>query len=76
MASPHPTIRAATISAGIQRYFEISVYLLVAIGFGTLASTQQLDVVTLLFACSALLLRGCGLATNQSLLIPSRGLPF
>ena len=75
MASPH-TIRAATISAGIQRYFEISVYLLVAIGFGTLASTQQLDVVTLLFACSALLLRGCGLATNQSLLIPESWTTF
>ena len=45
-------------------------YLLVVVGFGALASTQQLDVATLLFAGCALLLRGYGLATKQSLLIP------
>jgi hypothetical protein len=64
------TIRTPAFSAGIQRYFETSVYLLVVVGFGTLASTQQLDVATLLFAGSALLLRGYGLAAKQSLLIP------
>ena len=60
----------AGFSVGIQRYFEIAVYLLVAAGFATLASTGQLDIATLAFAGSALLLRGYGFFSRQPLLIP------
>ncbi|HEX4488389.1 MAG TPA: DUF3488 and transglutaminase-like domain-containing protein [Terriglobales bacterium] len=63
-------IPRAEFSVGIQRYFEIAVYLLVAAGFATLASTEQLDVATLGFAGSALLLRGYGFFSRQPLLIP------
>lgn len=64
------TISDGDFSSGIQRYFEISVYLLVAAGFATLASTGELDLATLLFAGLALMLRGYSLATRQILLIP------
>src|SRR5471030_3321862 len=57
-------------SVGIQRYFELSVYLLVVAGFVALATTGGLDLAILLFAGFALLLRGYGLATRQPLLIP------
>ena len=66
------TFPSAGFSLGIQRYFEIAVYLLVAAGFATLASTGELDVATLLFAGSALLLRGYGLFARQPLLVPER----
>jgi transglutaminase-like putative cysteine protease len=64
------TIPNAGFSVGIQRYFEIAVYLLVAAGFATLASTGELDIATLIFAGSALLLRGYGFFSEQPLLIP------
>ena len=60
----------AVFSVGIQRYFEISVYLLVVAGFVTLASTGGLDLAILSFAGFALLLRGYGLVARQPLLIP------
>ena len=69
MASARIIPRTA-FSSGIQRYFEVSVYLLVVAGFVTLAATGDLDLATLLFAGTALLLRGYGLATRQALLIP------
>ena len=68
-----PSARAmqqGAFSQGIQRYFEVSVYLLIVSGFVTLSSTGALDLATLLFASSALLLRGYGFASRQPLLIP------
>jgi len=63
---------ASPLSAAIERYFEVALYLLVFVGFGTLASTGGLDILTVLFVCAALLLRGYTLVTQRKLLIPER----
>ena len=57
------------LSRAINRYFEFSVYLLVLVGFGTLASTGGLDLPTMLLAGAALALRGYMLATRKSVVI-------
>jgi len=60
------------LPVAIQRYFEVSLYLLVLTGFGTLASTGGLDFATVLLVGIALLLRGYFLATRRALNIPER----
>jgi protein-glutamine gamma-glutamyltransferase len=60
------------LSAAIDRYFEVALYLLVFVGFGTLASTGGLDLPTVLFVSAALLYRGYGLVTRRPILIPER----
>jgi len=68
-----PTTQAPTsLSAAIQRYFEVALYLLVLTGFGTLASTGKLSFWTVFLVGAALLLRGYLLASRHSLLIPER----
>ncbi|MFZ0300266.1 MAG: DUF3488 and transglutaminase-like domain-containing protein [Candidatus Sulfotelmatobacter sp.] len=57
------------LSQAINRYFEFSVYLLVLVGFGTLASTGGLDLPTMLLAGGALALRGYILATRRTVVI-------
>ncbi|MGA9306521.1 MAG: transglutaminaseTgpA domain-containing protein [Candidatus Sulfotelmatobacter sp.] len=47
----------------------MSVYLLVLVGFGTLASTGGLDLPTMILAGAALALRGYMLATGRSVVI-------
>jgi len=42
----------------INKYFELSIYLMVAMGFGTLASTGGLDLTTILLMGAALAVRG------------------
>jgi transglutaminase-like putative cysteine protease len=63
---------ATPISVAIERYFEVALYLLVFVGFGTLASTGGLDILTVLFVCAALLFRGYALVTRRTVLIPER----
>ena len=63
---------ATSLSVAIDRYFEVALYLLVFVGFGTLASTGGLDFPTVLFVSAALLVRGYGLVTRRTLLIPER----
>jgi len=53
----------------IERYFEISLYLLVLTGFATLASTGGLDLPTMVLAGGAILFRGYCVATQRTLLI-------
>jgi len=60
------------LPAAIQRYFEVSLYLLVLTGFATLASTGGLDLPTVLLVGAALLVRGYNLAKRRSVLIPER----
>src|SRR3984885_6203916 len=57
---PQPTrqLDVSPLSRAINRYFEFSVYLLVLVGFGTLASTGGLDLPAVLLAGAALALRG------------------
>jgi protein-glutamine gamma-glutamyltransferase len=54
-ASPSRDLR---LPLPFERYFEVSLYLMVLAGFGTLASTRALDFPTLLLVSGALLFRG------------------
>ncbi|MFZ0772659.1 MAG: DUF3488 and transglutaminase-like domain-containing protein [Candidatus Sulfotelmatobacter sp.] len=56
----------------INKYFEISLYLLVLIGFGMLASTGGLDLPTILLVGAALAFRGYLLAERQRIVISER----
>ncbi|MFQ5817235.1 MAG: DUF3488 and DUF4129 domain-containing transglutaminase family protein [Terriglobia bacterium] len=49
--TPHP---APTV---VQRYFEVSLFLLLTVGFLTLASTGELDIFSLVFVGSALVVK-------------------
>lgn len=56
----------------VERYFQITLYLLVLTGFATLVSTGGLGILTALFVGTALLFRGVLLLTRRELLIPER----
>ena len=60
------------LPVAIQRYFDVSLYLLVLTGVGTLASTGTLGVPTVVFVGSALVFRGYLLAERRTLIIPER----
>jgi transglutaminase-like putative cysteine protease len=47
-----------TLTAAIERYFQVALFLLVLTGFGTLASTGAVDAPTVVLVGSALLVRG------------------
>ncbi len=74
MSAPAPTSRNASptvpLPAGLERAFEITLYLMVLTGFGTLASTGALDIATLLLVSCALVFRGYLVATRRQWLIP------
>ncbi|MGB2836165.1 MAG: DUF3488 and transglutaminase-like domain-containing protein [Candidatus Sulfotelmatobacter sp.] len=69
MPLPNRQLESNLLSQAINRYFEFSVYLLVLVGFGTLASTGGLDLPTMLLAGAALALRGYILATGRTVVI-------
>jgi transglutaminase-like putative cysteine protease len=60
------------MAMAIQRYFNVSLYLLVLTGFGTLASTGGLDLLSVVVVGLALLVRGYHLLTHQQVAIPER----
>jgi transglutaminase-like putative cysteine protease len=66
---PRPII---TIAKAIDHYFELSLYLLVLTGFGTLASTGGLDLPTVLAVGAALAVRGYLLAKRRRIIISER----
>jgi transglutaminase-like putative cysteine protease len=61
-----------TLAAAIERYFQVSLYLLLLTGFGTLASTGTLDAPTVLLVGTALLYRGYCLGKRIDIQIPTR----
>ena len=67
--SPQP---AMLLPLAIRRYFEVALYLLVLTGFGTLASTGGLDLVTAGLVGAAILFRGYCLATRRTVLIAEK----
>jgi len=71
-AAPARPGKAGGLSGAIERYFEISLYLLVVTGFITLSSTGKLDLPSLALVTGALLFRGYLLVRNRHLLIPER----
>jgi hypothetical protein len=56
----------------ITRFFQVSLYLLIATGFVTLASTSKLDAPALLLVSAALLYRGYLLVRGRTLQLPER----
>jgi len=67
--APRPVI---TLAKAIDHYFELSLYLLVLTGFGTLASTGGLDLPTIVLVGMALALRGYLLAKRRRVVISGR----
>jgi len=66
-----PKLKAnAWMQDAIERYFQISLYLLILIGFFTLASTGRLDALSVMFVSAALLFRGYLLLKGRNLVIP------
>jgi transglutaminase-like putative cysteine protease len=65
---------AAPLTAGrvIERYFQLSLYLLVVAGFATIAATGKLDFPSLLLVALALVVRGYQIAKEQQFLISER----
>jgi protein-glutamine gamma-glutamyltransferase len=70
-AIPQPN-RSIPLPVAIERYFQVSLYLLVLTGFGTLASTGTLDAPAVLLVGMALLVRGYLLTKRSEVLIPTR----
>lgn len=62
----------ASLTRAIDFYFELSLYLLVLAGFGTLASTGGLDLPSTLLTTAALAIRGYFLAKRRPVAISER----
>ncbi|HVH87856.1 MAG TPA: hypothetical protein VM912_14100, partial [Terriglobales bacterium] len=56
----------------IQRFFEISLYLLLFTGFSMLAGTGKLDLPSLAIVAPALLVRGLHLVRGRAVMISER----
>src|SRR5882762_1481876 len=69
-ATPH--LDVIPLGQAINKYFELSLYLLVLMGFGTLASTGGLDLATILLVGGALATRGYLLTKRQNFGIAER----
>src|SRR5579863_3591915 len=61
-----------SVHQAINKYFELSLYLLVLMGFGALASTGGLGLPTMLLAGGALAIRGYLLAERRPVVISER----
>ena len=60
------------MASAIERYFNVALFLLVLSGFGTLASTGELDLPAVVLVGLALLFRGYQLVTRLDFVIPER----
>ena len=69
-SSPQPGV--IPLPQAINKYFELSLYLLVLMGFGTLASTGGLDLPTIVLVGLAMALRGYLLAERRRVVISER----
>src|SRR5574341_2020267 len=67
-STPHASLGQSVI----ERYYEISLYLLIVTGFTTLASTGKLDAFSVLFFAAALAARGYLLLKGRTVVIPVR----
>src|SRR5258708_26193629 len=72
MAGPIAQAGVIPVSQAINKYFELSVYFLVLMGFGTLASTGVLDWPAILLVVSALAVRGYLLAERRRIVFSER----
>ena len=60
------------VQKAVDKYFELSLYLLVLTGFATLAGTGGLDLPSIVLVGFALALRGFLLAKRRSVIISDR----
>ena len=60
-----------TLAGAIERYFQVALYLLVLMGFGTLASTGTLDAPTVVLVGGALATRGYLLSKRRDFQLPT-----
>jgi protein-glutamine gamma-glutamyltransferase len=72
MAKTIPQPELIPLSQAINKYFDLSIYLLVLMGFGTLASTSVLDWPTILLGGAALAVRGYLLAGRRRIVFSER----
>src|SRR5579872_3090834 len=70
--SQEPQADARMAHPVIQRFFEISLYLLLFTGFGMLAGTGKLDLLSLILGLMALLAKGVLLIRHSDFNIPAR----
>jgi len=64
--------QSPTFKDTIDRYFQVSLFLLVAVGFVTLTTTGHLDPVSIAVVSAALLFRGSLMLRGRTLQIPER----
>jgi protein-glutamine gamma-glutamyltransferase len=67
---------SSKLPLAIERYFQVSLYLMVLTGFGTLASTAALDLPTAMLVGMALLVRGVLLAKRTEAQLPERWVTY
>jgi hypothetical protein len=72
LVSDGQTKRSRDIAGVVERYFQISLFLLIATGFITLMGTNRLDALSVVFVCLALLLRGYLLLKQREFKIPEK----
>lgn len=63
-------------NAAIDRFFDVSLFLLIVTGFATLAATGRLDPLSILAGWTALGVRGFLLLRNRKITIPERWTSF
>ncbi len=66
------TSDGSTTAKAVERYFNVSLYVLVLTGFGALASTGGIDLPAVLVVGAALLVRGYQLIARREFVIPER----
>jgi protein-glutamine gamma-glutamyltransferase len=72
MPQPVPKLDVIPLSQAINKYFDLSVYFLVLMGFGTLATTGVLDWPAILLVGAALAVRGYLLAERRRIVFSER----
>ena len=72
MSSHSPLAGVIPMARAIDHYFDLSLYLLVCTGFGTLASTGGLDLPSIMLVAVALAIRGYLLAKRRQFVISER----
>ena len=72
MSEARASSSTITLSAAIERYFQVSLFLLVLTGFGTLAGTGAVDAPTIILVGLALLFRGYLLSMRSDYQMPTR----
>ena len=64
--------RPRDVAAVVERYFQVSIFLLITVGFATIFATGRLDSLSVLFVGLALVARGYLLIKNREFKIPEK----